>query len=59
MSDPNNGTVHVMEEEMRDAGVGVFEAKSGPRRRKAETSPENKMDSAPANKAAPAKRKAR
>lgn len=28
------GTVHVMEEEMREAGAGVFEAKSGEAGRK-------------------------
>jgi hypothetical protein len=46
MADPNNGTVHVMEEEMRDAGIGVFE-----KTRKAEkAAPANKMDASPANK---------
>lgn len=44
MADPNPGTVHVMEEAMRDAGQGVFEAKSSPppanKARKA--APENK-----------------
>lgn len=63
MPDPNNGTIHVMEEEMRDAEQGVFEAHSSEagmkRRRKAEHAPENKMDATPANKSARAKRKAK
>lgn len=33
MPDPNAGTVHVMEEQMRDAKQGVFEPKSGEPRR--------------------------
>lgn len=58
MADPNNGTVHVMEEEMRDAEQGVFEPKSGDVG-KSEPAPENKMSAAPANKAKRAKRKAK
>lgn len=58
------GIVHVQEEEMREAGVGVFEASSTEPSRKANgASPENKMEgAAPTNKAAPkrpAKRKAK
>ncbi len=54
-----DGTVHVMEEEMRAAEQGVFEPKSGEfgmakaeRReaRKSEEPPANKMASAPSNK---------
>jgi hypothetical protein len=62
MSEPKGayGTIHVMEEEMREAGQGVFEEKSGEagrkRRRKAEPAPENKMAEEPANKAPPAKK---
>jgi hypothetical protein len=47
------GTVHVMEEEMREAGIGVFEARSGEakRRVKKEAAPTNKArKAAPANK---------
>lgn len=29
MADPNPGTVHAMEESMREGGHGVFERKSG------------------------------
>jgi hypothetical protein len=50
------GTVHVMEDEMRVAGQGVFEESSSEagrkRRRKAEPPAKNKMDATPANKAA-------
>ena len=52
------GTRHVMEEEMREAGQGVFERKSGESRRtrKAATAaPETKMEAAPQNKAAASK----
>lgn len=46
------GTVHVQEEQMRAAGVGVFEEKSGEAGRKAiGESPENKMLDAPETKA--------
>jgi hypothetical protein len=59
MADPNNGTVHVMEEEMIAAEQGVFEPKSG-EAGKAEPDHENKMAPAPVNKASPrAKRKAK
>lgn len=55
------GVVHVMENEMRDAGQGVFEEHSSeaarkPRAKK-EPAPSNKMAAAPANKAS-AKKKA-
>lgn len=50
MADPNSGTVHVMEEEMRDAEQGVFEPKSGA---KMDATPKNKMAAEPANKADP------
>jgi hypothetical protein len=54
------GIRHVMEEEMRAAGQGVFEESSSEagqkRRRKAATaSPETKMEAAPENKAADSK----
>lgn len=61
MTEPKavSGTVHVMEEEMRAAGQGVFEDKSGEagrkrRRAKAETAaPKNKAEkAAPQNKSA-------
>lgn len=49
------GIVHLQEEEMRAAGVGVFEESSTERRRKRRkangASPENKMEPEPANKA--------
>ena len=46
------GTVHVMEEEMRAQGAGVFEEKPK-RRTKAAREPENKAEGpAPANKSA-------
>jgi hypothetical protein len=57
------GVIHVQEEEMREAGIGVFEASSTEPSRKAKgASPENKMEPEPVNKAAkraPAKRKAK
>lgn len=61
MADPNPGTVHVMEEEMRAAEQGVFEPHSGEagrkRRRKAEAEPSNKAEkAAPANKSAKARK---
>ena len=41
MTDPNPGTVHTMEEEMRAAGQGVFEERSSaPRTRKTAASSE-------------------
>lgn len=55
---PVSGTVHVMEEEMRAAGVGVFEETSteaGAKRRsraKAAAAPKNKAEPAPKNKSA-------
>lgn len=45
MADPNNGTVHVMEEAMRAAEQGVFEAKSyggAPANKARKAAPENK-----------------
>lgn len=45
MTDPNPGTVHTMEEEMRAAGQGVFEAKSSagaPANKARKAPPENK-----------------
>ena len=57
-SKPVSGTVHVMEEEMRAAGVGVFEevsTEAGAKKRaraKAATAPRNKAEAAPKNKAA-------
>lgn len=44
MADPNNGTVHVMEEAMRAAEQGVFEAKSmaAPTNKARKAAPENK-----------------
>jgi hypothetical protein len=52
------GIIHVQEQEMREAGVGVFEASSTVRRRKAKgASPENKMEPEPVNKAKRARRK--
>lgn len=44
-----HGTVHLMEEEMRAAGQGVFEPKSG--EAKAKAKPAAKAEKAPANKA--------
>lgn len=45
------GVVHVMENEMREAGQGVFEAKSGELGQKsAGPAPKNKMEPAPENK---------
>lgn len=58
MADPNNGTVHVMEEEMQEAQQGVFEPKSGDAG-KAAPAHKNKMADEPANKAARTKRKAK
>lgn len=49
MADPNQGTVHAMEEEMRAAEQGVFEPHSG--EAKAKKAPANKAKKAPANKA--------
>lgn len=48
------GTVHVQEDEMRAAEVGVFEPKSGEAglKRKKAPAPANKAAPAPANKAA-------
>ena len=44
MTDPNPGTVHTMEEAMRSAGQGVFEAKSNaaPANKARKAAPENK-----------------
>ena len=55
---PVSGTVHVMEEEMRAAGVGVFEevsTEAGAKkhvRAKATAAPRNKAEPAPKNKSA-------
>ena len=47
MTDPNPGTVHTMEEEMRAAGQGVFEGKSAraPKNKTRVVAPENKAGS--------------
>jgi hypothetical protein len=54
------GTVHVMEDAMREAEQGVFEAHAGEagkkRRAKKEPSPSNKMAAEPSNKAAAPKK---
>lgn len=45
MADPNPGTVHAMEEEMRAAGQGVFAGKSvTPANKARKAAPENKAD---------------
>lgn len=62
MADPNNGTVHVMEEEMRAAEQGVFEAKSraAPANKARKAAPVDKSRKAkPVKKAAKPKKSAK